>query len=446
MIPLRAYSSYDSSHVQPWETEMYFILHPAILGVLLLFASAAIWSSGVAVAPGELQPPQGGPPPYWLSEMGGTLKREFLQEHTAVRNEYMAYVLGAYTDLRVTPPVVRFLVVANGEEKRRHFPPFECRFTFRPIGDPPETDDPVRASWSPVGHRGGFEPLLVTCPTPRNGSLPHLVSLVYMGTDGSGWIVPRQVERVAKRFGTIALCVTVGDEDVAGPNPRMLAEFLAFYDAVGVTRYVFYIKSPGAGLDYLTALQREYRETTNAKDRLRVHLDAEQQDDEAVTSCVYDLVPSSIEYALAVTPRDFVVPRRDATLKGFIQRNRGVGAMTFLRYSFVGPRPVSLGNESTMTSQLKVLRSSHADPPGMTSRALVKVADVVQLGARGGFSLLKPASARVVDPRLVSVHSYVEDCEISPEATLSYDDRVRAYGDFMRQSLAWRLYIERFGA
>lgn len=440
MIPLRAYSSYDSSHVQPWETEMYFLLHPAILGVLLLFASAAIWCSGVAVAPGELQPPQGGPPPYWLSDIGSTFKREFV--HTAGRDEYKAYVLGAYTDVRVTPPVVRFLVVANGEEKRRHFPPFECRFAFNPIEDSSETGDPVRASWSPVGHRGGFEPLLVTCRPRRNGSLPHQVSLVYMGTDGGGWIVPRKVERVPKRFGTIALCVTVGDQDVAGPDPRTLAEFFAFYDTVGATRYIFYTKHPGAGLNYLFALQRKYRETTNTKDKLRVHLDTAQEDDAAVTSCLYDLVTSSIEYALAVTPRDFVVPRQDTTLKGFIQRNRDVGAMTFLRYSFVGPRPVFVGNESTMTCQSKVLRSSHADPPGMTSRALVKVADVVQMGARGGFSLLKSASARVVDPRLVSVHSYVEDSEMSPDEVLAYDDHMLLYGDAMRQSLAWRLYTE----
>ncbi|KAH7951988.1 hypothetical protein HPB52_016415 [Rhipicephalus sanguineus] len=424
---------------------MYFNLHPAILGVLLLFASAAIWSNGIAVAPGELQPPvQGAAPPHWLSEVGDSLKRGFTRKRTERRDEHGAYVMGAYADVRVSPPVVRFLVVANGEEKRRHFPPFECRFTFSNSTDSPDSEAPVRASWSPIGHQGGFEPLLVTCPTRRNDSLPRLVSLTYMGADSNGWLLPRKVERVPKRPGTFALCVTVGDQ--GEPDPRTLAEFFAFYDVLGASRYVFYIRSPGAGLDYLSALQRKYGETTSTKDRLRVHLDAVQDDDEAVTSCVYDLMTSPFEYALAVTPRDFVVPRRDATMKEFIQRSQHAGAMTFLRYTFVGPRPVPGVNESSLISQSKVLRSAHADPPGMTSRALVRVADVVQMSARGGFSLLPSSSARVMDPRHASVCSYVEDSEAAPEEALAYDDYMLGYGDFMRRSVAWRLHTERLGA
>ncbi|KAH6919704.1 hypothetical protein HPB50_029308 [Hyalomma asiaticum] len=303
---------------------------------------------------------------------------------------------------------------------------------------------PVRALWSSIGHQGGFEPLLVTCPTRRNDSLPRLVSLIYMGDDSSGWLSPRKVERVSKRTGTFALCVTVGEQ--TQPDPRTLAEFLAFYEAVGASHYIFYIKSAGTGLNYLAALHQKYAEAASTRDKLRVVLDTAQEDDEAVTSCVYDLATSPFEYALAVTPRDFVVPRHYATLKEFIQRYRLAGAMTILRYAFVGPRPVPGVSESSLISQLKVLRLAHADPPGMTSRALVRVADVVQMGARGGFSLLASSRAHVMDPRHVSVCRYVEDSEISPEEVLAYDDHMLGYGDFIRRSLPWRLHIERLGA
>ncbi|KAH6934190.1 hypothetical protein HPB50_021492 [Hyalomma asiaticum] len=444
MIPLRACSSYDTSHVQPWETETYFIFHPVILGVLLLFASAAIWSSGVAVAPGELQLPKGRAPPHWLLDIGGSLRRGLMWQRAERRDQYRAYVVGSYADVRVTPPVVRFLVVANGEEKRRYFPPFECRFLFNSSEGSSDYEYPVRALWSSIGHQGGFEPLLVTCPTRRNDSLPRLVSLIYMGEDSSGWLSPRKVERVSKRTGTFALCVTVGEQ--TQPDPRTLAEFLAFYEAVGASHYIFYIKSAGTGLNYLAALQQKYAEAASTRDKLRVVLDTAQEDDEAVTSCVYDLATSPFEYALAVTPRDFVVPRHYATLKEFIQRYRLAGAMTILRYAFVGPRPVPGVSESSLISQLKVLRLAHADPPGMTSRALVRVADVVQMGARGGFSLLASSRAHVMDPRHVSVCRYVEDSEISPEEVLAYDDHMLGYGDFIRRSLPWRLHIERLGA
>ncbi|KAL3225447.1 hypothetical protein MRX96_025785 [Rhipicephalus microplus] len=140
--------------------------------------------------------------------------------------------------------------------------------------DTSDSGDPVRASWSPIGHRGGFEPLLVSCPTRRKDLLPRLVSLVYMGVDGNGWLRPRKVELVPKRSGTFAVCVTVGDQ--GDPDPRMLAEFLAFYDVLGASRYVFYVRSLGTGLDYLSALQRKYEETTSTKDKLRVRLDVAQ--------------------------------------------------------------------------------------------------------------------------------------------------------------------------
>ncbi|KAL3225460.1 hypothetical protein MRX96_025797 [Rhipicephalus microplus] len=117
--------------------------------------------------------------------------------------------------------------------------------------------------------------------------------------------------------------------------------------------------------------------------------------------------------------------------------------MTFLRYTFVGPRPMARINESSLISQSKVLRSSHAEPPGVTSRALVRVADVVQMNARGGFSLMASASARVMDPRHASVCSYAEDSEVEPDERLAYDDHVLGYGDLMRRSLAWQLHTER---
>ncbi|KAL3225446.1 hypothetical protein MRX96_025784 [Rhipicephalus microplus] len=119
--------------------------------------------------------------------------------------------------------------------------------------------------------------------------------------------------------------------------------------------------------------------------------------------------------------------------------------MTFLRYTFVGPRPMAGINESSLISQSKVLRSAHAEPPGVTSRALVRVADVVQMNARGGFSLMASASARVMDPRHASVCSYVEDSEVEPDERLAYDDHVLRYGDLMRRSLAWQLHTERLG-
>ncbi|KAH8039425.1 hypothetical protein HPB51_007278 [Rhipicephalus microplus] len=356
MIPLRPSSSYESRHVNLWETEMYFIIHPAMLGVVLLLASAIIWNSGMALAPGELQPPKAAAPPHWLSEVGDSLKQRFMPKRAERRDEHAAYVLGAYADVRVTPPVVRFLVAANGEEKRRHFPPFECRFAFN--------------------------------NSARGRQL----------RTGTGLESP----------------VTV--------------------------------RSLGTGLDYLSALQRKYEETTSTKDKLHVRLDVAQDDDEAVTSCVYELVTTPFEYALAVTPRDFVVPRRHGTLKEFLQHNQQhTGAMTFLRYTFVGPRPMAGINESSLISQSKVLRSAHAEPPGVTSRALVRVADVVQMNARGGFSLMASASARVMDPRHASVCSYVEDSEVEPDERLAYDDHVLRYGDLMRRSLAWQLHTERLG-
>ncbi|KAL3225461.1 hypothetical protein MRX96_025798 [Rhipicephalus microplus] len=184
MIPLRPSSSYDSRHVNLWETEMYFIIHPAMLGLVLLLASAIIWNSGMALAPWRVTATQG--------------------------SSTASLAVG---------------VAANGEEKRSHFPPFECRFTFNNSEDTSDSGDSVRASWSPIGHQA---------------------------TGGSG---PRKVELVPKRSGTFALCVTVGDQ--GDPDPRTFAEFLAFCDVLGASRYVFYVRSLGTGLDYLSALQRK---------------------------------------------------------------------------------------------------------------------------------------------------------------------------------------------
>ncbi|KAK8776658.1 uncharacterized protein LOC144119271 [Amblyomma americanum] len=444
MIPLRAGSSYDTSRVEAIDTELYFLVHPAVFGVLTLLACAAVWSSGVAVGPTEMQLNQG-LPPHWLPGLWKWLSLQLTQAQ-AQRDQYYAHVRGAYLDVRVKPPVVRFVVVASAEEKGRYFPPFQCRLMWDPPVGVPEESDPnnrlVTAFWSPIGHRGGFEPLLVTCPVIANNSVPSLVMLLYMGVGSSDWLKPHRVERAAKQPGTLAMCVMPGDDNGASVDARALAEFVAFHGAVGASYYVFYLRSPGTALDFLTALQQRYKRNVTGEVTLRLIVDSEQDDDEAAAACLYELAASSpFEYAVTTSPMEFVVPRQEATLINLLSRNKAVGAMTVLKYSFVGRRQSAEAARRDMVSQAKLLRALHAEPPGLTSRAIVKVGDVVQMGAHGGFSLLAPGRAQVMSPWQVSVHSYAESSSISVDQELAYDDRMLAYGDSISRSVAWRLYL-----
>ncbi|XP_077532937.1 uncharacterized protein LOC144145268 [Haemaphysalis longicornis] len=274
--------------------------------------------------------------------------------------------------------------------------------------------------------------------------LPQYVSLVYMGAQSSEWLQPTRVRPAAKLAGSLALCVTPGHRGDVSFYPRALAEFIAFHDVVGVGHYVFYVQNSSAGLAYLTELQHA---TMDARISVRLLRDPVQEQDEAVADCAYQLMASPFEYVLATSPREFIVPRLHRTLRQVLLEKKGAGALTFLSYKFTGHHSSYSAAGELMTTQANLQRRSQAEPPGVTSRSAVRVADMIQMGARGApISLLPKSRAHVVDPEHTSVNRYSEDCSTLPENGLAYDDQMLAYGDSIRQTAAWRLYIQRYSA
>lgn len=299
----------------------------------------------------------------------------------------------------------------------------------------------VDATWSVLGDLGNedFEPMFVSCPVSHGQPVPDLVSLAYHNVEPTAWFAPRRVHwNVRKLVGSVGLCVAPSTDTVV--DARAIAEFVAYYVAAGVAHFSFYIRSAtNPVLDFLLNLQRRHNMSVSFR-IWRGFPDGyttSAGDGAFVNDCTYRFMMTPIEYVLTVGLNEFVTFRTVLTFQELLAplKKKDPTALVFLSYPFYGRG----ANATEMTTQKNVLRRATVDPPGGTSRVMVKAHMVLEAGCHVSHSLFR-SERHLYEPEEASVNRYAFGENTDPGSDIEnveLDTGMRRYQTKMETSVAW---------
>lgn len=346
------------------------------------------------------------------------------------------HTCSVYVDLRVNPLLVRFLVLApssqlapsyqaNGsgyayytclflkrgakpsrgtylaETRRRHpdeahsllyrnssvisevcehsMPPKNCTVTWSS-----EVVAIAGTSCVPGGLScGRHEPVLVNCVVPQEASA-RIVSLVYRREETAFWFVPGHLHRVVKkRRGSVGVCLPPwpeGDDAL-----RDLVEFVAYYTELGARHFHIYFNATDPlTVELLGALKKKSAASITYRSWPGVPSDNSLTFAEAalVMDCVYSYSNTPIDYVITAALREFVVLRKALSLRDLLSR-AAIANLTSLMILSQPYHAIDALNRSDMllAQQDKLQVRPLVDPPGRTSRVLLKAANIVEADA-----------------------------------------------------------------
>ncbi|KAM7301224.1 uncharacterized protein ISCGN_016757 [Ixodes scapularis] len=419
-------------------------MHPTLVGILLVLGYYCLQEYVASDASEEFKD---GRLSSGELKMASDIRSRLGNGSAWKRTHQDLYVCTAYLDDRTRPALVRFVGVANASghgysARRRFYPSFECVFAYRNK----TSLETSQASWNVLGELGNenMESVLVTCPLQGIEPLPDLTSLVYYNSDPVVYFTLRRLRwNVRKVPFSVGLCVS--PSGATWSDVRAVAEFVAYYGVLGVRQFYFYVYAATPEvLDFLLDLKNRLH--LNISFRIWRGLPtsriSEVADGAFINDCILRYVPTSTEYVLTASLNEFVSLRRVATLQDLLASAPKATALTFLSYPFYGQRP----SATELITQTNVLRSSLVEPPGLTSRVLVKARLVMEAGSRVAFSL-HDAQRHLFDPEEACLHRY--DLVVNTRATSTeventeLDSHMRKLGPKLYSSPVWQFWLNR---
>lgn len=416
-------------------------MHPTLVGFLLVFGY------------------------YWLQDYAGgdavfrtsTLSPSELRVDADIRSRLGnasawrrthedLYVCAAYLDDRTRPALVRFVGLVNNTSavrttRNRFYPSLECVFAYRN-----KTVVHTRqSSWNTLGGltNDDMESVLVTCPLEGLEPVPDMASLVYYGVDPVVYFILRRLRwDVHKVPGSVGLCVPPSRD--LWSDVRAVAEFVAYYGVLGVREFIFYVHAATPEvLDFLLDLKQRLHISVSFRiwRGLPTSRVSELAEGAFINDCVLRFMATSMEYVLTASLHEFVSLRRVGTLQDLLVLNPKTTALTFLSYPFYGPLP----SATELVTQTNEKRRPLVEPPGVTSRVLVKTRLVMEAGSHMAFSLFN-AERRLLDPEEACIHRYgvLVNGTIEPtEKNLKTDSQMRGLRPKLESSPVWLFWLNR---
>lgn len=416
-------------------------MHPTLVGFLLVFGYYWLqdYAGGDAVfrtspsSPSELR-------------VDADIRSRLGNGSAWRRTHQDLYVCAVYLDDRTRPAQVRFVGLANNTSvvrptRNRFYPSLECVFAYRNK----TVVHNRQSSWNALGGltNGDMESVLVTCPLEGVHPVPDMASLMYYGVDPVVYFSLRRLRwDVRKVPGSVGLCVP--PSNVLWSDVRAVAEFVAYYGVLGVRQFIFYVHAATPEvLDFL--LDLKHRLHVNVSFRIwrgfptsRV---SELAEGAFINDCVLRFMATSMEYVLTASLHEFVSLRRVGTLQDLLVLTPKKTALTFLSYPFYGPLP----SATQFATQTNEKRSRLVEPPGLTSRVLVKMRLVMEAGSHMAFSLYN-AERRLLDPDEACIHRYgvLVNGTIKPtERNLETDSQMRRLLPKLERSPVWQFWLNR---
>ncbi|KAH8035039.1 hypothetical protein HPB51_003880 [Rhipicephalus microplus] len=417
-------------------------LRPIVVGVLLLATFYAIRTFGPVPTSNRV----GGSAPTAsngsqvpshdaeLSPFGLTLDEEGQQEYAAMRlnasarwrqTHSMIHTCCVFVDRRVSPTLVRFLVLAptvqlvpahysslthNKWKKqsdivcgRRNSTP--VRGTFLTESRDRHLDEShvpvyrngsarvevcafehahynctypwesqvvvVSAKGVPAGGltSAPYEPVLVTCAVPKQAS-SSLASLVYRHEESAFWFAPRKLQfAVRKQRATVGVCVPPWISKDGAETQRDLLEYFAYHSALGARHFNVYVNATDERtLAFLLSLRKRSPVSITYRSWPGVPADNNLAFAEAalVMDCVFSYANTAIEYA------EFA----NAT------------SLKLLSQPFTADGSLSKG-DMLLAQRHKLRVRLSLDPPGRTSRLFLKATRIVDADAAQDYYALQ---------------------------------------------------------
>ncbi|XP_077548480.1 uncharacterized protein LOC144161751 [Haemaphysalis longicornis] len=243
-----------------------------------------------------------------------------------------------------------------------------------------------------------YEPVHVDCPVPV-GASERLASLVYRREESAYWFVPRHLNwTVPKRRGSVAICVTPWSEErMHAGGGRDLAELLTYYAVLGVRHFVVYINVTDQDtVEFLRTLKNQSRLSLTyrswpgvpAANRLAFAEPA------LVMDCVYSHVNTAIDYVVTVALREFILLRKARTFKEFLLRSEYANATSLTLLSQPMQAASAEGDwiDLRLEHRERLRLRLQVDPPGTTSRVLLRAKHIVEADAANAYQAIQANS------------------------------------------------------
>ncbi|XP_077500089.1 uncharacterized protein LOC144110894 [Amblyomma americanum] len=256
---------------------------------------------------------------------------------------------------------------------------------------------------------GRHEPVLVNCVVPEEASA-RIVSLVYRREETAYWFVPGHLHRVVKkRRGSLGVCLPPWPED--SDALRDLVEFVAYYTELGALHFHVYVNvTDPLTVELLRALKSRSAASITYRSWPGVAPDNSLAFAEAalVMDCVYSYSNTPIDYVITAGLREFVVLRKASSFRQLLSKaaSANLTSLTLLSQPY---HAVGALNRSDMAlaQQDKLQVRTHVDPPGRTSRVLLKATYIVEADAACAYQAIQ-AKQVTLDSDDVTVLRYAK--------------------------------------